>query len=899
VNPEKWEQMKGLFATALERDPGERAEFLQKACGENEALRAEVERLLRSYELNKSVSIGEAAETDEFAGRKIGPYQLIRKIGTGGMGAVYLGARADDTFNKRVAIKLVRADVDTQAVLRRFRQERQILAPLDHPNITRLLDGGTTEQGLPYFVMDYVEGTRIDRYCDSHKLSINERIKLFREVCSAVQYVHQNLVVHRDLKPGNILVTAEGVPKLLDFGIAKLLKPEFFTSALDATMAEFRPMTPGYASPEQVRGEPVTTASDVYSLGVILYELLTSCRPYKLKGDNPEEIRHAVCEQEPDKPSVTLTQFQGAHTDDAGDGPTSARKKSLTAESIAAKRATVPEKLRRQLSGDLDVIVLKALRKEPQRRYSSVAQLSEDLGRHLEGLPVMAHRDTRSYRAGKFIRRHKVGVAAASILVLLLAGFAGIEAMQLRLIARERDRANRITGFMTGMFKVSNPSEARGNSITAREILDKASGDINAGLAKDPEQQAQMMYVMGTVYDNLGIYSQADTLLRRAADIQGSVLGKEDADTLTSLLALGSTLRHEGHYAEAEGLDRQVLEIRQRRLGPQNPDTVTAMANLGVDLNFEGHYADAEKLQRQALALRLATLGRENADTAASMDNLALVLQMEARYADAEKMDREAIDIRRRVLGPDHPDTVGAMSNLANVLWRQERYPEAEQMNREVLAARIRVYGPENPVTLKTMSNLANVLHREGKDADAERLCRQTLDTQRRVLGPEHPETLMSMNNLTAILNKEGNYAEAEQLGREVLDIRRRILGPEHPLTLRAMTNLSDTLAKRGNWGEAQKLLQQALEAQRRVLGPDYPDTALSVYNLACVVAHQGKPTQALAMLRDSLDHGLPAWIAQEMGKDPDLNVLHSDPRFATLVAYANQRATAAQKPSH
>ena len=431
MTPERWELMKGLFDSALERGPAERSEFLRKACGGDEGLRAELERLLSSYESNKSIA-DEPPSGDGLADQKIGSYRIVRQIGVGGMGAVFLAVRADDTFSKRVAIKLVRTGVDTQAVLKRFRQERQILAPLDHPNITKLLDGGTTEQGLPYFVMDYVEGTRIDRYCDTHKLSINERIALFREVCSAVQYVHQNLVVHRDLKPSNILVTADGVPKLLDFGIAKLLKPDVFTLSLDATVAEFRPMTPGYASPEQVRGEPVTTASDVYSLGVILYELLTSCRPYKLSGDSPDEIRQAVCEQEPEKPSITLTRL---------DQETAKPRKFPTAESVAALRATVPEKLRRQLAGDLDNIVMKALRKEPQRRYSSAEQLSDDLRRYLEGLPVTAHPDTQAYRTGKFVRRHKLGVAAAALLVLSLLGGVLGTTWQMRVAQRERARA--------------------------------------------------------------------------------------------------------------------------------------------------------------------------------------------------------------------------------------------------------------------------------------------------------------------------------------------------------------------------------------------------------------------------------------------------------------------------
>jgi len=420
VNAEKWEQMKELFASALALQAGEREAFLRKACGGDGPLFVELQALLSAHDSDPSQSI-ESSDASESAlraakweGQRIGPYRLLHRIGSGGMGDVYLAARADEAFNKRVAIKLVQTGVNTQEVLRRFRHERQILAALDHPNIAKLLDGGTTDDGLPYFVMDYVEGTPINTYSDTHKLAISERIRLFRDICSAVHYVHQNLVVHRDLKPSNILVTPEGVPKLLDFGIAKLLKPEFSSHPMDATRIEFRILTPWYASPEQVRGEAVTTASDVYSLGVILYELLTSRRPYRLKTDTSDEIFKAVCDQEPEKPSTRTLKFD--EFENKGE-----ETESQSSATIAQLRATVPERLRRELSGDLDMIVMKALRKEPQRRYASAEQLSEDLRRHLEGLPVTAHRDSTRYRAGKFIRRHKTGSAAAALVIVSLA----------------------------------------------------------------------------------------------------------------------------------------------------------------------------------------------------------------------------------------------------------------------------------------------------------------------------------------------------------------------------------------------------------------------------------------------------------------------------------------------
>lgn len=416
MNPEKWQQIKELFGSALEQDPRDRAAYLREACGPDEDLRAEIEDLLASYESGKTVTGNLPAGfpgAAEVAGERIGPYQVVQRIGEGGMGVVYLALRADQTYSKKVAIKVVQSTViGAREVLDRFRHERSILATLDHPNIAKLLDGGATAQGLPYFAMDYVEGARIDEYCARQELPVAGRLRLFRDVCSAVQYVHQNLVVHRDLKPGNILVTAEGIPKLLDFGIAKLLGPE---APSDLTQAGCRPMTPRYASPEQMRGEPVTTASDVYSLGVILYELLAARSPYRLQNDSPSEILRAVAGQEPEKPS----------------------------SAVASSGGKASEKLARQLSGDLDNVVLKALHKDPQRRYVSAEQLSEDLRRHLAGLPVSARRDTWRYRADKFIGRHRAGVAAGALVVASLAAGLVVATWQARVARRERANAQR------------------------------------------------------------------------------------------------------------------------------------------------------------------------------------------------------------------------------------------------------------------------------------------------------------------------------------------------------------------------------------------------------------------------------------------------------------------------
>lgn len=428
--PEKWDRVKELFALALERDPEERSDFLRQACGADDSLRAEIESLLSSFDdaptFLEDCPAADllSAQSSAIAGRRIGAYRIIRECGHGGMGIVYLAERADDQYRKRVAIKMLMPGINKDEVLRRFRNERQALAALDHPSIVRLLDGGSTEEGLPYLIMDYVEGVRIDEYCDTQRLSIAERLQLFRTVCLAVQYAHETLVIHRDLKPGNILITKEGVARLLDFGIAKVLNPQLSPDAT-LTRTDWRPMTPEYASPEQVRGEPVTNATDIYSLGVLLYELLTGHRPYRVRSDSPLEIERFVCDEEPEKPSAAVSRIDEKAFHDAS------TRTVITPQSVGEARAIRPEELPRRLRGDLDTIVMKAIRKEPQYRYASAAAFAKDIERHLSGMPIEARKPTLLYRGGKFVHRHTESLATAILILAVAAGLGTWEARRL------------------------------------------------------------------------------------------------------------------------------------------------------------------------------------------------------------------------------------------------------------------------------------------------------------------------------------------------------------------------------------------------------------------------------------------------------------------------------------
>ncbi len=866
-----------LCDAALDLTPAERKAFLDRACNGDPELRQDVESLLAEDAEAGSFLEPPTLQDLTIASVSIprtviGPYQLLELIGEGGMGEVWL-AEQKQPVRRRVAIKLIKAGMDTREVVARFESERQALALMDHPAIAKVFDAGSTPEGRPYFVMEYVAGVPITTYCDKHKLTVRQRMELFIHVCEGVQHAHQKAIIHRDLKPSNILVTevdGKPTPRIIDFGVAKALSQKLSAGTMYTRVGTIVG-TLGYISPEQAdsAGEDIDTRTDVYSLGVVLYELLVGALPLDFQKLAYDEVLRRLREQDAPRPSTKLLTLGGGS--------------AITAQN----RSADPPTLIRQLRGDPDAIALKALEKDRARRYPSASELAADIGRYLRNEPVIAHPPSTAYRAGKYVRRHKLGVGAALIAVLLLTGVAIVQSVELRRIRLERDRADRITQFMTGMFRVSNPSEARGNTVTAQEILDKASTEIVAGLRNDPELQAKMMYTMAETYDGLGLYSRAQPLLERAIEIQRHVLGSRNAETLTSMSHLAEILALENHWDAAEKIQREVLDAQRHVLGPESPDTLWSMVNLAFILDWEGRYAEAEKLQRAALEIRRRTLRPEHPDTIFVMSCLADTLQSLGRFSEAENLAQEAVNTQRRALGPEHPDTLGSMKILAKILNDEHRYAESASMARQVLEAQRRILGSQHGDTEDTMELLADSLAKEGLYPEAEKLVREELENDKR-LGPESG-TIITASDLAWILHQEGHLAEAEAVNREAIEKVRNIANPDELQNLVAISHLALNLSRQGHYTDAEKLFREAIEIADKT--KQQSAAAQAWYRFACAAALAGHRNDALDYLVHAVDNGFgrPDWIAS----DSDLKSLHGDPRFEALVARARQNTAA------
>jgi serine/threonine protein kinase/tetratricopeptide (TPR) repeat protein len=899
----------------------DRASYLAGACGDDTALRSEVEELveahLRACEFLEQPGSRTEAGVDHPApaeGRSAaalppttpsvglliaGRYDLQEKIGEGGMGEVWL-ARQSQPVKRNVALKLVKSGANSAQVSGRFEAERQALALMDHPNIAKVLDGGVTEDGRPFFVMELVNGVPITEYCDARRLTPAQRLELFVPVCEAIQHAHQKGIIHRDVKPSNVLIARydeRPVPKVIDFGIAKAIGQPLTENTID-TMFGGIVGSPMYMSPEQatLNNLDIDTRSDVYSLGVVLYELLTGRPPFtqqELETKDMLEILRVLREEEPARPSTRLS------TDDA-------------LPTLSANRGTEPRKLTALLRSELDWVALKALEKDRGRRYQTASALAADISRHLNGEPVHAHPPSRRYRLNKLVRRHTGLVAAAAAVgVALLLGLAAF-AWQARNTALERDAAvaarsettkqadelRKVSDFQARMLSQVDPTAA-GLQLTqdvkskltaslakagmaeaerakqvdvflgywgrvnatdaARDLIDRtvlkpAVNTLGEQFADQPLVDATLRQVLANLYRELGLFDDAFFLQDQVLTTRRRLLGSDHVDTLGSMEAAGVLLQAKGKYEDAERLYRELLQRRRRVLGDDHRDTLTAIADLGDALKEQGKYAEADVFCRAALEGCRRVLGEDDRLTLKALDGTASLLVKEGKYAEAESYYRQTIEKRRRVLGEDHPDTLKSVENLGLDLYLEDKRAEALELQREVLQKRRRIFGEVHPETVNAWHNLATTLADSGKESEAEALFREALAAERSQLGADHPRTLSTLNNMTVALIKQGKLAEAEPMCRELLERHSRTFGADHPDTLVATNVMAFVLQREDKLEESEVYVRQALRIARHNLGDDHPDTLIYLHNLGVLLRDQNKTAEAEHCLREVVE---------------------------------------------
>jgi len=786
----------------------------------------------------------EATSGQDLIGNQIGPYKLLSLLSEGGMGIVYL-AEQKHPIKRRVALKVIKPGMDSKRVIARFEAERQALALMDHPNIAQVHDAGTTEAGRPYFAMEHVKGVPITEYCDRHRLTVEERLKLFLQLCEAVQHAHQKGIIHRDIKPTNIMVSIEAnksVPKIIDFGVAKALSQPLTERTLVTEQGQMLG-TPEYMSPEQAEmsGEDIDTRSDIYSLGVLLYELLTGVLPFEseaLRKGGISQVRKMICEEEPKTPSTRLSRLNRGKTTE-----------------LAKSRRTEAGALQRRLRGDLDWITLKAMEKDRTRRYTSVGEFGADIIRHLNNEPVLAGPPSTVYKISKFARRNRALVAGVvAVLAVLIAGIVASTIFAVGQ-ARARAEAQAVSDLLrNSVIESLNLWTAKGREITIRSILDATSQSLEGEFADRPLVEASIRRSLGEAYTFLGVYEPAEWHFKRAFEIRRAELGAEHQDTVISMWHLAWVYWWQGRYDEAEPLLTEALPGLERLLPEDHIDRLYCRAVLAWLYNGQGRFREAEQLFAKGWDTVRRVLGEEHEYSPTFMQGLAFSYRMQCRYGEAERLFEEALRLSRRVSGEQAWETLALMNSLGDLYWELGRYNEAEQLLVKALDGKRQVLGEQHLMTFETMNSLARLYYSQGRYEQAESLFVKTMETARAVLGDEHPHTLASVNGLALLRMKQGHFDDANDLFQEALVNRRSTSGEDHPNTLETINAFGVLRRAQQRYDEAESLLRKALEGRQRKLGNDHPATLESTHELAVLYQVQERYEEAEPLLLEALE---------------------------------------------
>jgi eukaryotic-like serine/threonine-protein kinase len=815
-----WIEIKTIFYKAIELDQTEREKYLNEVCKSIE-LKNEVLSLIAAH--NRSDNFLEEAiipasnledNSRLFIGKHFGKYKIEHLVARGGMGLVYLGVR-DEHVKQKAAVKIINPGISSSTVINRFKTERQTLANLNHPNISKLLDGGITEDGIQFLVMEYIEGVPIDEFCDKNNLSINERLKLFLKVADVVQYAHQNLVVHRDLKPNNILITENGEPKLLDFGIAKLLSPELdkFETVTQRGMWN---LTPEYASPEQIRGEAITTSSDVYSLGIVLYKILSGQNPYKINSMFPAEINNIITNTEVIKPSEIV--FKSKSSADNVDN---------NAATIKSKIEDTNEKIHKRLKGDLDKIVSMAIRKEVARRYSSVEHFAEDIKRYLSYRPVLAHQDSIIYRTGKFLRRNKTKVIPASIIFILInLGLAGILwqgyiAAKERDIAKiEADKSNRIKSFLLEMISSPDPIKD-GSEVKVIDVIEKASSKLKPELGVHPQLESEIRSLLGNTYQNLGQYDSAFSELLKADKIIRKLYGNKSKETAISLKSIGLVYHYKGDFVNAEKYFKDAIELDRSVEQKPSFETALLLDAYGTLLSDMGEYEKSEKITEEAL--KIAELkGKQNDPKVAEIkNNLATSYNYSNKLDKAEKLYKESLEVFRKHYGDNHIRVSSVINNLAFIYIFKEEHQKAIPLLLESLEIKLKILDKNHPDLILAYSNVGSTYFNTKDYDNAEKYMLESINTGLVIYNEDNVNMSRSYMWYGRVLDAKGNYQKSLYYLLKAYAIRKKIMGEDNKLTLTVKSLCGQTYLHAGNYFEAEKYLLSSYNSLTKVSGSE------------------------------------------------------------------------------